>query len=55
MAYQVVFVNGEKRELRVEAGIVYHDANHPVITFKDDSGTIVAMVPVDRILYIKKV
>ena len=55
MSYQVIFVNGEKRELSVKADKVHVDPEtSTVMTFKNNDGRIVALVPVKRILYVTK-
>lgn len=52
--YRVVFTNGEKRELTVEADRI--DADKPgVIRLLRAGGTIVAVAPTERVLYIVEV
>ncbi len=55
MAYRVVFTNGEKRELVIEATLIKHNSSSASLEFFDDSRGKVALVPIDRILYVKKV
>ena len=52
--YQVVFTNGEKRDLTVEANSIDY-AQEGMIRFLrqgESKGTPVAVVPVDRVLYV---
>ncbi len=53
MAYRVVFTNGEKRELIIEAESVGYESASSMMVFKDPAGHKIALVPVDRVLYIK--
>ena len=53
MAYRIVFTNGEKRELVVEATKVLLEGPQaaPCMVFYSDSREQVALVPVEKILY----
>ena len=53
MPYRVVFKkNGRPREILVEATKIQTDSGY--VTFLDDDGHQVAVIPKDRIFYIKK-
>ena len=54
MSYRVVFQNGEKRELVVEANSVKYNSDSSMLEFTNDSGVRVAFVPKECVLYIKK-
>ena len=55
MPYFVAFTNGEERELVVKAIRVKHDSSSSTMEFWDADGTKVAIIPINRILYIKKI
>ena len=54
MPYLVVFTNGEKRELVVEADTITYESSFKSMVFRDREGNKMAYVPVDGILYVKK-
>lgn len=58
MAYKVVFRNGENLkngELILKAEKIRQNAQSGIMEFIDDSGLQVAVIPTDRILYVKRV
>lgn len=54
MSYEVVFTNGENRELIVDAPKIHTEKGSEIVTFLDNAGQKVAVVPLARILYIVK-
>ena len=54
MPYLVVFTNGEKRELVVEADTITYESSFKSMVFRDREGNKMAYVPVDGILYVEK-
>ena len=52
--YRIVFVNGEKRELVVNAAEMAYAPDSASVAFKNDDGVMVAFIPLDRILYVMK-
>ena len=51
--YKVVFANGEKRDLVVRAEII-REAKPSLLQFKTASGDLVAIVPLEKVLYVVK-
>ena len=54
--YKVIFTNGEKRDLTVKASKIDHRSNTVLrFTRSDDGERTVAVVPMDRVLYVVEV
>ena len=51
--YRVVFVNGEKRELVIEADAIVQNGGSLVQLMK--SGKPVAAIPLERVLFIERI
>ena len=51
--YQVVFTNGEKRELTVQAAAI--DCKTPGMIILNEQGRPKAVLPAERVLYIVRV
>ena len=57
MSYKVVFRNGENGkngELLINADKIRQNPTAGIMEFIDDTGIQVAVIPTDRILYVKK-
>ncbi len=52
--YKVVFANGEKRNLTVKAEII-SEAKPSLLKFKTADGDLVAIVPLEKILYVVEI